>query len=205
VSGVNSAIDFSTVIPSLTDSGQQAFFESPDRLVPEDANEAVDVYEWRAAGSSAPGADTCQRPDGCLALISSGQGERDTELYGMSADGHDVFFRTEEKLVAADALGGESIYDARVGGGIPEASSEAPCEGDACQGHPSEPPHLAAPATLGSAGAGPEGAKNARCAKRKPKARANRRARCGKRRRHGHHHRHHRGRRGLHRNSRRSR
>jgi hypothetical protein len=67
----------------------------------------------------------------------------------MSADGHDVFLRTTEKLVGMDVAGSPSIYDAREGGGIPEPPERIPCEGDACQGPGSEPPTLPAPMTGG--------------------------------------------------------
>lgn len=131
-------------IPNLTDSGDRVFFQSEDRLLPEDANEAEDVYEWMATGTGG-----CSRPSGCLALISSGQGEKPSYLYSMSADGRDVFIRTNDLLVGAD-LAGPSLYDARVGGGIPEPTQPAPCQGDACQGSGSEPPALPSPATTGA-------------------------------------------------------
>ncbi|MGN6815340.1 MAG: hypothetical protein ACTHK3_04565 [Solirubrobacterales bacterium] len=135
----------STLIGNVTDDGGRVFFQSFDRLVPEDANEAEDVYEWTADGTAG-----CVRTGGCLALISSGQGEGDSVLYAMSADGQDVFFATTEKLVGADVAGSPSLYDARVGGGIPEPVAPAPCQGDACQGTGSEPPVLPNPATTGA-------------------------------------------------------
>lgn len=141
-----------TMIANLTDDGQRVFFQSFDQLLPEDANEAEDVYEWTAQGAGEP---ECTRPGGCLSLISSGQGETPSLLYAMSADGHDVFLQTKEKLVGVDVTGSPSIYDAREGGGIPEAVGSAPCEGDACQGQGSEPPALPGPATSG-AGESPE-------------------------------------------------
>jgi hypothetical protein len=155
VAGVNA----STVIANITDDGARVFFQSADRLLPEDANEAVDVYEWQAKGSGG-----CTRDGGCLALISSGQGESNSYLYAMSADGRDVFFRTPEKLVGADVPGSSSIYDAREGGGIPEVPAPAPCQGDACQGQGGEPPVLPSAATTGS-GEGNEAPKAPGCAK----------------------------------------
>jgi hypothetical protein len=143
-----------TMIASLTDSGQEVFFQSFDRLLPEDANEVEDVYEWRAKGAG-EGTEECKRQAGCLALISSGQGEVPSYLYAMSADGRDVFLQTKEKLVGADVAGSPSIYDARAGGGIPEPAEPAPCQGDACQGQGSEPPVLPNPASAG-AGESPE-------------------------------------------------
>ena len=136
-----------TLIPNVTDDGGRVFFESFDRLTPADANAARDVYEWRANGVGG-----CQRPGGCLALISSGQGEQDSFLFSMSADGHDVFIRTLDKLVPADVPGSFSIYDARVQGGIPVARDEEACHGDACQPAGSGPPALVVPATTESEG-----------------------------------------------------
>jgi len=150
-----------TLIPNLTDDGQRIFFQSRDRLLPEDANNAQDVYEWRAQG-----AGPCESPGGCLALISSGQGERDSSLYSMSADGHDVFFRTQEKLVGSDVAGSQSIYDARVEGGIPEPAAEGVCRGDACQGQGSTPPALHAP-SAGSGGGNVVGGTRHSCPKGK--------------------------------------
>jgi hypothetical protein len=134
-----------TVIANVTDDGGGVFFQSHDRLLPEDANNVQDVYEWQAKGTGG-----CQRNGGCLALISSGQGDADSYLYGMSADGRDVLFRTREKLVGADVAGSPSIYDAREGGGIPEPPQLEECQGDSCQGNGSAPPVLPAPATTGS-------------------------------------------------------
>lgn len=148
--GAASPIQSQTMIANLTDDGSAVFFQSFDRLLPEDANEAEDVYEWQAKGSGG-----CTRPGGCLALISSGQGELPSFLYAMSADGRDVFFQTKEKLVGMDVAGSPSIYDARVGGGIPEPVEKAPCQGDACQGQGSEPPVLPSPTSTG-AGEEPE-------------------------------------------------
>jgi hypothetical protein len=136
-------VDATSMIANVTSDGEHVFFQTADRLLPEDANHTQDVYEWTNRGTG-----DCSRVQGCLALISSGQGEDDSDLYGMSADGHDVFFTTKEKLVAGDATGSPSIYDARVEGGIPNQTETAPCQGDACQGQPSPPPGLSAPASL---------------------------------------------------------
>lgn len=178
-----------TVIPNLTSDGRSLVFTSNDRLLPEDANSAADVYEWRARGSSwgiAAGAPSCERAGGCLALISSGQGERDSYLYGMSSDGHDVFFRTLERLVGADVAGSVSIYDAREGGGIPEVAEAAPCQGDACQGQGAEAPTLPVPTTpaSGNDASGP----TVRCAKSKHRVKG----RCVKKRHQTHKHHGHR-------------
>jgi hypothetical protein len=149
--------------------------------MPEDANEAEDVYEWKAKGAAG-----CERTGGCLALISSGQGEGDSYLYSMTPSGRDVFFWTEEKLVPGDVGASRSIYDAREGGGITEPASPPPCQGDACQGQGSQPPSLPSPATTGS------GQGNERpSAGRKPCARHKRRVHGHCVARHNRGHRHH--------------
>jgi len=168
----------STLISNITESGNEVFFQSPDRLLPEDANDAIDIYEWKAEGAGEP---ECARPGGCLALISSGQGEAGSFLYGMSADGRDVFFETREKLVGLDVSGSPSIYDAREGGGIPEPPAEPPCQGDACQPLGSGTPTLPTAATTGSGFEEPES--RAPC----PKGRHRVKGRCVKAHKHRHH------------------
>jgi hypothetical protein len=168
-----------TMIASLTEDGQEVVFQSFDRLLPEDANEVGDVYEWKAKGAGG-----CVRPGGCLALISSGQGEVPSFLYGMSGDGRDVFVWTKEKLVGQDVPGSSSIYDARIGGGIPETSAAAPCQGDACQGQGTLAPILPAPASTGG-GEAPEPPAAQSC--RKPKHRV--KGRCVAAKHHKKHHR----------------
>jgi len=111
-----------------------------------------------------------------LALISSGQGEEPSYFYGMSADGEDAFFVTQEKLVGADVIGSSSIYDARVLGGIPDPPAPAPCQGDACQGEGSEPPALPTPASTGPGTESPQGRRG--CAKGKHRVKG----RCVKKR-----------------------
>jgi DNA-binding beta-propeller fold protein YncE len=167
-----------TLIPNVTDDGQQAIFESPDRLLPEDANEVTDVYQWRAQGSG-----NCKRAGGCLALLSSGQGESNSTLFSMSADAHDVFFLTREKLVAQDVPGSPSIYDARVQGGIPDPPLPAPCQGDACQGQGTPAPSLSTPASGASSEEDrvTEGTTRPRCPKGKRKARVKGKVRCVRR------------------------
>jgi len=170
----------STLIPNVTDDGSAVFFQSPDRLLPEDANGVQDVYEWKAKGAGG-----CQRLGGCLALISSGQGERSSLLYGMSADGRDLIFATNEKLVGQDVPGSQSLYDARVQGGIPNPPAKAPCEGDACQGAGAIPPALPTPTSAGirpSEIAVKQG--RAPCGKGKRKVRQNGKARCVKKKQH---------------------
>jgi len=170
-----------TMIANLTEDGTRVFFQSADQLLPEDANDRIDVYEWMANGASG-----CESPKGCLALISSGQGEGDSYLYAMSPDGRDVFFTTRDKLVGADVVGSPSIYDARSGGGIPEPLPPAACEGDSCQRPPTESPALPTPFTTAPAEGPVKEAKTKRC--KKPKRRV--KGRCVRVKKH-HKRRHH--------------
>jgi hypothetical protein len=95
----------------MVDNGERVFFMSNDALVPEDANGGRrDVYEWN---------------DGTLSLVSSGAGESDDSpsdnvLIGVGASGDDAFFITNERLVGWDTDNSQDVYDARVGGGLPE-------------------------------------------------------------------------------------
>ncbi|MDX6602509.1 MAG: hypothetical protein QOF13_1711 [Solirubrobacterales bacterium] len=173
----------STLIPNLTDDGQAVFFQSSDQLLPEDANSVQDVYEWRAQGSG------CKRAGGCLALISSGQGENRSFLYGMTPNGHDVFFTTPEKLVGADITGSPSIYDARVEGGIPDPPAKEPCQGDSCQGQGSTPPALPPPANTVPGDGNAEGTGSRPCPKGKRKVRSKGKTHCVKKPHKKHHNR----------------
>lgn len=173
-----------TLIPNITEDGRKVIFQSQDRLLPEDANAVQDVYEWKA-----PGAPGCQSVNGCLGLISSGQGEGNSSLYGMTEDGHDVFLHTLQKLVGADVAGSPSIYDAREGGGIPEPLQAAPCQGDSCQGAGSTPPAVPSPSSDNASGGGNVSAKpKPRCPKSKRKVQRAGKTRCVRRHGKKHHH-----------------
>jgi hypothetical protein len=103
-------------------------FDSPNKLVPRDANGVGDVYEWRAG-----------RPS----LVSTGADASESTFADATADGQNIFFRTSQKLVGQDADAVSDLYDARVNGGIaaqnPLASPPA-CEGQECRGTASSPP-----------------------------------------------------------------
>jgi hypothetical protein len=166
-------------VANLTDDGEAVFFQSDDRLLPEDANDAMDVYEWRAEGSG-----SCSRLGGCLGLISSGQGEGDSFLYGLSADGRDVLFRTRERLVSSDVSGSPSLYDARIDGGIPQIVAPAPCQGDACQGAGDEAPAFSPPTTTGNGNGNISSPTKKHCPRGKRLVRRNGKERCIKRNHH---------------------
>jgi hypothetical protein len=126
----------------LSDDGKRIFFHSFDALLPRDTNGTVqDLYQWEA-----PGTGSCDTGDanyfaqngGCLDLISSGESSYETEFFDADADGSDVFFTTDSRLVPQDP-GSIDLYDARVGGGYPAPVTPAACEGEACQSPPPSP------------------------------------------------------------------
>ncbi|HET7485870.1 MAG TPA: hypothetical protein VFJ64_10920 [Solirubrobacterales bacterium] len=125
---------------ALSADGQRVFFDTADKLVSQDTDSRVDVYEWEAQGEG-----SCTRSPGCVALISGGRGEGGS-FVDASEDGTDAFFLTEESLLGSDP-GSADLYDARAGGGFPEASQPIPCVADACQPLPS-PPEDPTPGTL---------------------------------------------------------
>jgi hypothetical protein len=122
-----------------SDDGAQAFFESPDALVPGDNNGRRDVYEWFAGG---------------VTLISAGSGMFDSKLVGVSASGRDVFFTTPDRLAGAEQ-DNVKVYDARQGGGFPGlAPASTPCSGDDCQGAPANGPTPPYPGSVSFTGPG---------------------------------------------------
>ncbi len=108
----------------LTDDGRRVFFSTKDPLVPEDVNGRYDAYEYDVDSREAH-------------LLSSGRSEQDSWFASASASGDDAFFITQEALSAHDVDHAKDMYDARVGGGLPEPRPAPPaCEGDACQPPP---------------------------------------------------------------------
>jgi hypothetical protein len=120
----------------LSLDGSRVFFSTAERMVPEDTDGSTDVYEFDSASAT-------------LHLISSGESKEDSWFMDASPDGKDVFFTTAEKLTGWDFDGNRDLYDARVGGGLPEPPPPPPsCQGDACQ----PPPVLLNDPTPASAG-----------------------------------------------------
>jgi hypothetical protein len=124
----------------LSADGRRVFFDSRDALALTDTNTEgsggqgiADAYQWEA-----PGEGNCTRVGGCAALLSSGRDAKPSAFADASADGSDAFFLTARSLVGADP-GAVDLYDARIGGGFPEAGEPLACEGDACQALPPEP------------------------------------------------------------------
>lgn len=106
----------------VTNDGQ-VVFQTPTALLRTDTNNRTDVYE--------------RRPDGGVALISTGRASADAELIGASEDGRTVAFLTPESLTWDDVDNGDAdVYVARTGGGFAAPAAPAGCEGDVCQGQP---------------------------------------------------------------------
>jgi hypothetical protein len=139
---------------ALSADGRRLFFEAADSLVLHDTNGASDVYQWEAVGKGdcdPSKATFSAQAQGCIGLISGAESSKGASLLDASADGRDVFFKTDAGLWPGDE-DLIDIYDARIGGGFPPPPEpERPCEGEACQipeGAPEDP-------TPGSAFLGP--------------------------------------------------
>ena len=129
---------------ALSDDGARAYFNSLNRLVPQDQNGMQDVYEWEAPGrGDCTEAAANYRPasEGCVNLISTGTSTKDSEFIDASTDGRDVFFTTDLSLVSSDP-GQFDLYDARIGGGFaPPAIEKDPCSDESqCLPNPTPAP-----------------------------------------------------------------
>lgn len=132
----------SNLVPrNLSQDGSRLFFQTSERLVGSDLNNAVDVYEWEAAGAGSC-TNTAQH-GGCLFLVSTGTSPQPSRFSDASASGDDVFFFTMQGLVGQDKDELQDLYDARVDGGLPaqNAPPANPCaSAEACHGSPSSEP-----------------------------------------------------------------
>ncbi len=102
----------------LSEDGGRVFFETADALVPRDTNGQIDVYEYEG------GRDY---------LISGGKSNEESSFVDASANGSDVFFVTRQQLVSGDTDNLVDLYDAREGGGFPQASVPSSCGGEGCR------------------------------------------------------------------------
>jgi hypothetical protein len=127
---------------ALSDDGQHVFFSTVEALVPEDSNGKWDAYEY----------DT---QSGTVHLLSTGTSSSDSYFMDASPDGHDAFFVTRQRLLGWDIDDSYDLYDARVGGGLPEPSIPAqPCAGEGCRAPLSGAPGAGVPASEVLSGAG---------------------------------------------------
>ncbi|HEX7289915.1 MAG TPA: hypothetical protein VF250_02200 [Conexibacter sp.] len=121
--------------PYLADDGR-TFFSTAEPLVARDINGVTDAYEFDPT-------------TGQIVLLSTGKGSEPAAFAAASASGDDAFIVTRQQLVKADRDLLVDVYDARVGGGFPEAQDPAPpCDGDACQGVLAPTPEEALPGSL---------------------------------------------------------
>lgn len=120
---------------NLSDDGARLFFDSADALLPGARNGRQNVYERERDG-----AGSCAQATGCVYLISTGTSPEDSFFEDASASGDDVFFTTDQRLVGQDVDNARDLYDARVGGGIPEAANPTPCSEEATCRPPTSPP-----------------------------------------------------------------
>jgi hypothetical protein len=155
----------------MSDDGR-TFFSTEDPLVTQDTNGLIDVYEF-----------VDNRPQ----LITSGTSAVDRNrseksgLAGVSADGVDLYFLTQETFVGQDLNGPfMKFYDARTSGGLPFSPPAAPCAAaDECHGAGSSLPAGVASGTSASLGGG-----NARAVNH----RTHRKRKAQHRKRHGRRH-----------------
>ncbi len=130
---------------AVSDDGSTVVFSSARALSPRAVNDLPqpgpkDIYEYH---------------EGQVSLISTGHSPISDQQPTISPSGRDVFFDSTENIVPQDSDGLKSLYDARIEGGFPAALVPAGgCNGDACQGPPSVPNLLAAPASATFSGLG---------------------------------------------------
>ena len=141
------------ITQNLTENGR-VFFDSSEALLPSDTNGTFDVYEFEPGGVG-----SCNEAAGCLFLISSGTGSRETFYIAAGANGNDVFLREFQALVPADRNDEQvKIYDVRVDGGFPEPTAPPACTtADACRPAPQPQPSISTgPASSNYTGPGNE-------------------------------------------------
>lgn len=134
----------------ISDDGNYVFFSTAEGLVPGDTNGKSDAYEWRASG-----VDGCGQDRGCVSLLSTGTSTADSWFLDASASGGDAFFVTRQQLSGWDTDTSYDLYDARIGGGLPEPPIQLlGCSAGTCQGALTAPPAVGSPASEGYSGAG---------------------------------------------------
>lgn len=114
---------------SMLDDGT-VIFDTTEPLSARDSNSNRDVYTF-------DGSDTT--------LISAGRTASRSEFDTAGADGSDIFFTTQDRLVGQDVDTIADVYDARVGGGIASQNPPAPrgdCLRDDCKTTPNAGPEL---------------------------------------------------------------
>ena len=110
----------------VSENGGRVFFDSSQPLVTQDSDRKQDVYEWERNGEG-----SCTQADGCVFLLSGGDGTSASWLLDASSNGDDVFVISRTSLVPGDPYDSFSVYDASVHGSSPPVSPE--CSGTAAR------------------------------------------------------------------------
>ncbi len=132
--------------PRYLSNDGRLYFDTADALVAADTNGKEDVYQFEPDGLG-----SCTDSGGCIGLISSGTGNTSSVFLDASESGNDVFFMTEDELVATDTDNSPDIYDAHVCETarpciVPTIPTKEECAGnDSCKGAPGTPPPTATP------------------------------------------------------------
>lgn len=136
--------------PSNLISDGRVFFDSMDVLAPRDNNGRIeDVYEYEPQGVG-----SCLQPQGCISMISQGDGSSDSNFVAASPDGSNVFFTTRERLVSDDRDELVDLYDAREGGGFTPSGTSRSCTDETCRTQFPEAPVFANLVSGGLVGSG---------------------------------------------------
>jgi hypothetical protein len=164
---------------SVSADGSYVFFQSPVGLTPQAIDQKVIGYNDNGEGRPVYANNVYEYHAGRVSLISDGQDitatagnsglESNVRLEGTNASGSDVFFNTQDRLVAQDSDSNVDMYDARIDGGFPPPAPPPSCSGDACQGQLSGAPVLLSPGSEFQAGGNPPLAGRPAVKSKKPK------------------------------------
>jgi hypothetical protein len=161
----------------LSADGSTAAFVTMEALVPQDVNNAADVYQWR---------------EGKVHLVTNGltpfpAGQGALQVRGLNADGSAILFIAEAPgLTGFEQDGLPNLYEARIDGGFEPPSPPARCSEESCQGPLQAAPAQPAAASASFSGRGnTEGAQKRRCRKGKVRRHGRCVARHPHKRRHG--------------------
>ncbi len=135
--GAKVGTDYAEVGRWVSESGQTAVFRTAEGLVPGTSSGAQQGFMWR---------------HGSLFAIPGTEGDVDGQA--LSHDGSTVAFLSFERLLPQDGDTASDVYVARVDGGFLEQVQFPPCQGEACQGQPSQAPAGLSPSSSSFAGSG---------------------------------------------------
>ena len=112
---------------AVTEDGD-VIFDSSDALVPHASDGRQNVYEYEGSH---------------IYAISDVAGGFESFFVAMDPSGNNVFLGSADQLLPEDTGNSAVVWDARVGGGYPVASTPPPCNsGDSCKPPPTPQPAL---------------------------------------------------------------